>query len=83
MNLNLKIKVRVKKREDRKCKSFWESCMLCFSLHYALGQEKIHFLLLRIITCLLLSKKKCEDSKHKNMLKLIISVDSLSELSIL
>ena len=31
----------------------------------------------------MLFAKKCEDCKHENMLKFIISVDSLSDLSIL
>ena len=61
MNLNLKIKVRVKKREDRKCKSFWEGCMLCFSLHYALGQEKNLFLIIACHHMHAFVKKKCED----------------------
>ena len=82
MNLNLKIKVRGKKREDLKWKSFWESYVLCFPLHDTLGQEK-KFISYYCVSSYAFCQKKCEDSKHENMLKFIISVDSLSELSIL
>lgn len=55
--------------------------VLFFALR--IGTRKNSFLIIAYHHMLAFVKKKCEDSKHKNMLKLIISVDSLSELSIL
>lgn len=54
--------------------------MLDFPLQYALEKEKFHF---RIIAYHHMLLQKCEDSKHENMLKFIISVHSLNDLSIL
>lgn len=50
--------------------------MLDFPLQYT----KFHFLIIAYHHMLL---QKCEDSKHENMLKFIISVHSLNDLSIL